>query len=203
MATVLASRTNEFTYIPSHLWRMSVDRYHEMIKAGILTEDDRLELLEGYLIEKMTIHPAHSFVTDQLRDKLMSLIQARFVIKSQQPITTDDSEPEPDTMIVQGEQRDYMIRHPTPKDVPLVIEVSDTTLHQDRTLKKRIYARAGIAVYWIVNLPESQIEVHTEPSGPTSEPTYHQLATYRKSDDIPVVLNGVEIGRLPVSELLP
>jgi Uma2 family endonuclease len=203
MATFLVPQTNELTYIPSHLWRLSVDRYHEMMKAGVLTEDDHLELLEGYLIEKMTINPPHSFVTGILRELLGQIVPESHFVNSQQPITTTDSEPEPDILIVQGQRRDFLSHHPAPAEVLLVIEVSDATLHQDRSLKKRIYARAGIAVYWIVNLPEAQIEVYTEPSGSTPDPTYHQLMTYHKGDAVPVVVDGVEIGRLPVNDLLP
>jgi Uma2 family endonuclease len=174
-----------------------------MIDAGLLTENDRLELLEGYLVEKMTVHPPHSFTTDHIRDELTSIIGPGVFIKSQQPITTEESEPEPDVMVVIGKKRDFVKRHPGPEHIALVIEVADSTVVQDQAWKKRIYARAGIPIYWIVNLPERQIEVYTQPSGATAHPTYRQLATYREGDEIPVVLAGEEIASLSVSELLP
>ena len=201
--TMLTPLAQELTFIPSHLWRISVERYHEMIEAGLLTENDRLELLEGYLVEKMTVNPPHSFTTDQLRDELMSIVGQHYFVKSQQPITTEDSEPEPDVMVVKGKKRSFVNRHAGPGDVPLVIEVSDATLHQDQTWKKRIYAQANIPVYWVVNLADRQIEVYTEPSGASANPTYRHLVTYQEDDEIPVVLDGVQTALLLVRNLLP
>lgn len=204
MATLLAPPINTLSaHSPAQLWRVTVERYHEMIEAGLLTEDDRLELLEGFLIEKMTVNPPHSFTTDQIRDEFMAVIKSGHFIKSQQPITTDGSEPEPDVIIVRGNKRDFVDHHPGPRDIPLVVEVSDTTLQQDQTWKKRIYAQAGIAIYWIVNLPARQIEVYSQPSGPSDNPTYHQLITYYETDQIPLTLNHQEIAKFPVRDLLP
>ncbi|MCL4265877.1 MAG: Uma2 family endonuclease [Anaerolineae bacterium] len=114
-----------------------------------------------------------------------------------------DSEPEPAVLVVKGKRRDFIQRHPMPEEVALIVEVADSTINQDQNWEKRIYARAGIQVYWIVNLPERQIEVYTQPSGPTAHPTYHHMITYRESDTVPVVLDGEEVAALPVHELLP
>jgi Uma2 family endonuclease len=84
-----------------------------------------------------------------------------------------------------------------------VVEVADTTLRTDRGTKKRIYARAGILVYWIVNLVDRRIEVYMEPSGARRKPDYRRQQEYGPADEIPVVLDGVEIGRVPVHDLLP
>lgn len=203
MTLLLNPATNEVIQSQPQLWQISVERYHEMIEAGLLTEDDRLELLEGYLVEKMTVHPPHSFTTDQIRDELMAIVGPDYFVKSQQPITTGESEPEPDVFVVMGNKRDFVRRHPQPENVALVVEVADSTLAQDQTWKKRIYGRAGIAVYWIVNLPERQIEVYTQPSGPTAQPTYHHMVTYRETDRIPIILGGEQVATLPVGELLP
>src|SRR5262249_15648256 len=112
-------------------------------------------------------------------------------------------EPEPDITILRGDRRDYLERHPGPDDVSLVVEVSDSTLRRDRGLKKRIYARARIPVYWIVNLIDNQIEVYTEPAGNVEEPDYQRRQDYSSDDDIPVVIAGKEISRLAARELLP
>jgi hypothetical protein len=96
-----------------------------------------------------------------------------------------------------------ILHHPQSHDVLLIIEVADTTLHQDQTWKKRIYAQASIAIYWIVNLPDRQIEVYSQPSGPSDNPTYHQLHTYQETDEIPLILNRQEITHLKVRDLLP
>ena len=188
---------------PDVIWRLSVDQYHAMIHAGILTDDDPVELLEGWLVAKMPKNPPHRAVTRLLRQVLERLVPAEWYVDSQEPITTDDSEPEPDVVVVRGETRHYLDRHPGPNDVGLVIEVADTTLQRDRGFKKRLYARAGIPVYWIVNLSDNQCEVYTEPSGPEPQPDYRQRQDYGASDVIPVVLAGIEVGRIAVRELLP
>jgi Uma2 family endonuclease len=188
---------------PDVIWRLSVDQYHAMIHAGILTDDDPVELLEGWLVAKMPKNPLHRAVTRLIRQALERLVPAAWYVDSQEPITTDDSEPEPDAVVVRGETRHYLDRHPGPQDIGLVIEVADTTLQRDRGFKKRLYARAGIPVYWIVNLPDNQCEVYTEPSGPEPQPDYRQHQNYGASDVIPVMLAGVEIGRIAVREFLP
>ncbi len=134
-----------------------------MIRAGILTDDDPVELLDGWLVSKMPKNPPHCVVTRLIRQALERLVPAAWYVDTQEPLTTADSEPEPDVVVVRGETRQYLDRHPGPEDVGLVVEVADTTLQRDRTSKKRLYARAGIPVYWIVNLPESRCEVYSEP----------------------------------------
>jgi Uma2 family endonuclease len=188
---------------PDVIWPLSVDQYHAMIHAGILTDDDPVELLEGWLVAKIPKNPPHRAVTRLLRQVLEHLVPAEWYVDSQEPITTDDSEPEPDVVVVRGETRHYLDRHPGPQDVGLVIEVADTTLQRDRGFKKRLYAQASIPVYWIVNLSDNQCEVYTEPSGPEPQPDYRQRQDYGASDVIPVVLAGVEVGRIAVRELLP
>ncbi len=85
----------------------------------------------------------------------------------------------------------------------MIAEISNTTLAQDRGLKRRIYARAGVACYWIVNLVERQVEVYTDPTGPDANPTYRQRRDYRSGEDVPVILDGVEVARIVVADLLP
>jgi Uma2 family endonuclease len=130
-------------------------------------------------------------------------VPAGYYVDAQEPLTTDESEPEPDVMIVRGQRRDYRDRHPGPRDIAVVIEVSDTTLQRDRTLKKQIYARGGIPVYWIINLPEQQIECYTQPSGPAEHPDYQQRQDYHSTEHIPVPIGEQLIGELAVADLLP
>ncbi len=96
-----------------------------------------------------------------------------------------------------------LLSHPTAADVGLVAEVADSTLNRDRNDKGRIYARAGIPIYWIINLVDSQVEVYTLPSGPTSSPSYGQQQDYQAGSDIPLVLDGAPVASIPVLELLP
>jgi Uma2 family endonuclease len=184
------------------IWRLSVNQYHGMIRAGILTDDDPVELLEGWLAAKMPKSPRHRLVTQLMREALAKILPAGWLVDAQEPITTDDSEPEPDLVVVRGERRDYADRHPGPRDLALVIEVADTTLQRDRTLKKRLYARAGILAYWIVNLNEKQIEVYSALSSEAEPPDYQQRQDYDLAAEVPVVVEGNEVGRLAVRELL-
>jgi Uma2 family endonuclease len=204
IATQLSLPSGESTGVPIELiWRLSVEQYHAMIQMGILTEDDPVELLEGWLVTKMPKNPKHSAVTRFIRDALTRIAPSGWYVDSQEPLTTSDSEPEPDVMIMQGEARRYLDRHPIPQEVALVVEVADSSLQRDRMLKKRLYAAAGIPVYWVVNLPELRIEVYSDPSGPGEQPAYRHQQDYGTSDIIPIVLGGVEVACIAVRELLP
>ncbi len=185
------------------IYRLTVEQYLAMAEAGILTEEAPVELLEGWLVEKMTKRPPHMVATGLLVDLFPRLLPAGWLLTVQDPIATPDSLPEPDAAIVRGARRDYRERRPTAADVAMVVEVADTSLQQDRGTKKRLYARAGIPIYWIVNLGERQIEVYTEPTGPAEEPDYRQRQDYGPADMIPVRLDGAEVGALAVRELLP
>lgn len=185
------------------IWRLSVAQYHQMIGAGILTDDDPVELLEGWLVAKMPKNPPHSLATQLTREALARILPAGWFVDAQEPITTADSEPEPDVAVIRGERRDYAERHPGPGEVALVVEVADATLRRDRTLKQGIYARAGIPLYWILNLTEQTLEAHHEPSESKDGFSYHQRAVYRASDAVPVILEGREIARIALRELLP
>jgi len=185
------------------VWRLSIDHYHAMINAGILTDDDPVELLEGWLVLKMTKKPRHRMATGIIHAALIGIVPSGWYVDAQEPVTVDDSEPEPDVSVVRGDRRQYPERHPGPRDLGLLVEVSDATLERDCGIKKRLYARAAIPVYWIANLLENRIEVYTEPTGPTENPDYRQRKDYAPGDEIPVSLDGREVGRLAVSDLLP
>lgn len=194
----------EKTAIPTlPIWRLSVEQYHEMLRAGILTDGDPVELLEGWLVTKMTKNPSHRMACELVREAVRNILPEGWHIQGEQPITTADSEPEPDAMVVRGTLRDYPDRHPGPHEVALVIEVADSTLQRDQTDKKRLYARAGIAVYWILNLIRNRIEVYTDPTGSADAPYYRQEHHYAADDTIPVIIEGREIAQLPVKDLLP
>ena len=189
--------------LPVPVGRLSVEKYHEMIRQGILTENDRLELLDGILVRKMTINPPHGSATELIREALDRVLPEGWHLESQRPVTLAASEPEPDGMVVRGRVRDYGDRHPSPSEVALVIEVADATLAADRTFKMALYAQAGIAVYWIVNLTDRQIEVYTEPAGAAERPAYAVRRDYGPLDEVPVVIAGQDAGRVAVADLLP
>nr|WP_273038111.1 Uma2 family endonuclease [Iningainema tapete] len=185
------------------VWRFSVEQYHQMIRLGIFTSDDPVELLEGWIIQKMPKNPPHRAATKLTRNALEEIVPGGWYVDTQEPITLEDSEPEPDVVIVRGNTLDYLDRHPGAQDLALVVEIADSTLERDRTFKKRLYARAGIPVYWIVNLVEKQIEVYTKPINLPEEQTYQQRKDYSILDEIAVVIEGNEIGLLTVQDLLP
>lgn len=185
------------------IWRLSVAQYHQMVRAGILTDDDPVELLEGLLVIKMPKNPPHRLATQLVRDALAAAAPAGWFVDAQEPITLADSEPEPDVAVLRGDRRSFHDRHPGPEDVGLVVEVADATLQRDRTLKQRLYAAAGIGAYWIVNLVEGQIEVYSEPSGPAAEPRYAGRRDYLRGETIPLALAGQAVAELAVQALLP
>ncbi len=178
-------------------------QYHQMLAAGILKDGDPIELLEGWLVQQMTENPPHRLAVQLVRVQLERIVPDDWHVQSPHPITTSDSEPEPDASVVRGKMRDYKSRHPGPQDIGLMAEVADSSLELDRTTKQRIYARARIPVYWIVNLIDRQIEVFTDPTGPGRRPRYRQCQIFGQDDEVPVVLEGKEVGRIAVRELLP
>ncbi len=184
-------------------WRFSVAQYHEMIRTGILDEDAQVELIEGWIITKMPKNPPHCLSNDLAQEALAKALPSGYFVRAQQPFTTDDSESEPDVMVVKGERRDFLERHPHGPEIPLIVEVADASLARDRKLKRRLYARAGVATYWIINLNKRQIEVYTEPVGEAEKADYRVRRDYHADEKIPLLLDGQEVGRLNVNALLP
>jgi Uma2 family endonuclease len=182
---------------------MTVEQYHQMADAGILLDGAPVELIEGLLVRKMTKHRPHTIATHRLRTLFPALLPVGWYFDSQEPVTTADSEPEPDGCVIRGALEDYQTRQPLAEETALLIEVSDTTLAFDRGTKKRIYARAGIPIYWILNLVAREVEVYQDPTGPDEEPVYRESMIYRPGDRVPLVLDGVTVGEIAVSDLLP
>ncbi len=188
---------------PEPIWRLTVGQYHEMIRNGILTEDDPVELLDGLLVPKMTKSRPHTIATQQVRASIEQAVSPGWYVHSQEPVTLAMSEPEPDAVVVRGKPEDYPDSQPTARDVALVVEVADATLRRDRNWKRALYAEARIPAYWIVNLVEGQIEVYSDPSGPTARPDYHRRRDFRPGEEVPVLVEGREVGRIKVAEVLP
>jgi Uma2 family endonuclease len=198
---------SKYGFVPPALapWlhRFSVDDYHRMIQTGILSEDEKVELLNGWIVQKMTRNPPHDMAVGLVHDELRAVLPAEWVLRGQCAVTTSESEPEPDVAVVRGPHRRYAANHPGPGDTGLVIEVADSSLDRDRTVKGPIYARDNVPVYWIVNIPDDLLEVYTDPSGPADEPAYRQHRDYRRTEAVPVILDGREVGTIRVRDLLP
>jgi Uma2 family endonuclease len=174
-----------------------------LIELGILTEDDNLELLEGFLMSKWSRTPLHDATLEKGGRYWVHLLPPGWGVRVRSAITLADSEPEPDFAIVQGDARTYWSRHPGPADIALVVEVADATLPGDRDDKGRIYARAGIPRYWIVNVNDQQVEKYSSPSGPGPDPKYVQRVDHRAGDSISLPLGGTVVVQVAVRDLLP
>jgi Uma2 family endonuclease len=198
-------RTVDGAYAPPvPVRRFSVDEYHRMIETGILTDEDQVELLEGWIVPKMPRNPPHDAVISIVHNRVIGpRLPDGWFCRGQSAVTTPDSEPEPDLAVIRGTEYDYLSRHPGPKDMALVIEVADTTLRRDRTIKLRLYARARVPIYWIINIPKARIDAHTAPSGPSSAPAYGEHHSFGRTKTIPLILDGREVAQIPVRELLP
>ncbi len=188
--------------LPLSAYRFSVEQYHRMIETGVLCEENRVELLNGWIVEKMTHNPPHDTSVDLAHAEIARLLPKGWRVRVQSAITLSESEPEPDLAVVRGPARRYAKSHPGPKDIGLLVEVAETTLLEDREVKAPIYARARVPVYWIINLPERQVEVYAQPQGGRT-PEYRRRQDYGINESVPLLVGGRELGRIPVGDLLP
>jgi Uma2 family endonuclease len=142
-----------------------VHEYYRMAEAGILHEDERVELIEGEIIEMSPIGGKHAACVKRLILLLIERLGRAAVVGAQDPVRlTDLTEPQPDVAVLRPREDFYAEGHPAPEDVLLLIEVSDTTLEYDRSVKVPLYARAGISEVWIVDLTGRKIEVYSRPA---------------------------------------
>lgn len=163
---------------------ISVKEYDEMIEHGILTTDDKVELLNGVIIEKMPKGTKHSSANDRLTRFFYRLFGDDVIIRNQNPIWLDEfSEPEPDVVLARFDADFYSERHPTPEDILLIIEISDSTLGHDRITKSLAYAKTGIQQYIVFNVQDNSIEDYREPA----EDGYQSKRTYRTGNKFDLV----------------
>ncbi|MGI8981959.1 MAG: Uma2 family endonuclease [Pirellulaceae bacterium] len=189
---------------PEAVRRFTVDEYHAMIQAGILTQDDPYELIEGWLVPKMTRNAPHDLCVQRLQRMLMKVLPSEWLCFVQSAVTLTDGEPEPDIAVVRGPDEQYATRHPHGPDIAMVAEVADSSLVRDRDTKFRSYARANIPVYWIANISADVLEVYTQPGvDQDGEPTYLIRHDFQRTDVVAVVIAGNPFATVKVSELLP
>jgi len=188
------------------LQRLSLDDYHWMIGAGFFQRNqlvaDRVELIDGCLVEMSPNRPPHASTVEQLTTVLHDLLHGRARVRCQLPITlpAQQSEPEPDVAIVVSGKR-YAKQHPGVEDVLLVCEVADASLSYDRKVKFDLYARAGIREYWIVNLVDQVLEAYREPIMINGRWTYQMRLLLASDKTIaPLAFPDVEIA---LSEIFP
>jgi Uma2 family endonuclease len=183
------------------LHRITVDEYERIIASGALEDPGRVELIDGYMVDKMGKNAEHGYATKQTVKALDGRLPAGWTSRKEEPVQIPEfDEPEPDIAIVRGSDADYRHRIPAAADVALLVEVSETTLRQDRGKKRTAYARAGIAVYWIVNLVARQVEVYTRP---VKAGRYRSRKDYKPGQQIPVVIAGQQLTPIAVDDILP
>lgn len=166
--------------------------YHQMLQAGILSEDDRVELIEGEIWEMSPIGSRHAGSVNRLNRILQDALAGQAIVSIQNPIQMDavKSEPQPDVAVLRYREDFYTDELPTPRDVLLVLEVSESTLTYDRDIKIGIYGRTGIPEAWLLNLSESLIEVYRDPS----PEGYQQVVILRRGDRLsPLAFPGLVI----------
>jgi len=184
--------------------RFSVDEYHRLGELGLIKPDERVELLEGIVTMMSPIGIAHFKSVTAAHEQLQKASHPGWQAVCQQPLRLQESEPEPDVMVLRGNVRDYT-KLPEANDVGLVVEVADATLSQDRTTKARVYAAAGIPEYWIINLAERKLEVLRKPAAAVGQlpARYESLDVFGPEQTLDVVLDGTKVGTISVADMLP
>lgn len=152
-------------FVGGSLWRFSTADYYRLAEAGILTEDDRVELIEGEILDMAAIGSRHAGLLRRIAALLRRLLGDAVVLAVQDPLDLQDgTQPQPDLMVLRLRADYYTDSHPTPADVLLLIEVADTSLGYDRGEKADIYSTAGIGEYWLADVTRRRVFVHTGPS---------------------------------------
>jgi Uma2 family endonuclease len=181
------------------VYRFTVDEFERIADS---LDNDQVELIDGYIVGRGAMKPSHVLASELLKGHIQPLLPRGRFLREDKPIRIPDfDEPRPDLAVVRGDPMLYAYRHPGPGDVSLLVEVSDSTLARDRGEKWINYARSGIPVYWIVNLVDHQVEVFTDPTAAG----YGSRVVYARSlaaQFVPVVIDGIEVGQIAVSEIL-
>lgn len=153
------------TQIAAQRRLFTVSDYYKMAEVGILSPDDRVELIRGEILKMSPIKSPHAGIVNELSELLILALSGRATVTVQNPLRINkNSEPEPDIVVAKYRKDKYRAAHPRPEDVFLLIEVADSSLSFDRNVKTPLYAQAGIPEYWIVNLNDRQIEVFRSPA---------------------------------------
>lgn len=185
------------------LVRFTPHQFAQLQTAGILSEDDRYELLDGLVVHQMPPNPPHAMCTHRLTRLLLALFSdPEWYVGIQSPVSLPDSVPMPDLFVARGPDTRYASRHPGPKDLVLVIEVADTSLDVDMNTKLPMYARGRVPQVWVVDLKNRRVQVFSQPRGGKT-PGYKQHAIHAEREQVPVIVDDHPRGSLAVRDLLP
>jgi Uma2 family endonuclease len=187
-------------WVPSSLYRMTLEQYVAMVAAGAFTKHDRVHLINGYLVAKMTELPPHGAACDAIHLTLEPLLPRACYIRAERVIKIPNyaSIPEPDVVVVRGTWRDYKNRYPEPADIAMVVEVANSSLKEDRAMAG-IFGASGVPTYWIVNLVDRQVEVYSDPV----QVGYQSRVDFKPGQSIPVIIDGQQLGPVAVDDILP
>jgi Uma2 family endonuclease len=200
MATVVEKSVETKTSAPvaDGPRRFTVEEYNLMGETGIIKPDERVELIEGEIIKMSPKGTAHCASTSYAEECLRAKLGDRALVRTQDPIHLDEhSEPEPDVVLAMPHPKRYADHHPTPEEILYVMEIADTTLAKDRTIKARVYAQAGIIQYGILNVNARELEDYRDPDASG----YRTKHTYRADESFTLV--AFPEVHITVSELLP
>jgi Uma2 family endonuclease len=184
---------------PRH-YRFTVAQFSQMRRDGTIGPQERVELIDGLVVTKVSKNPPHILVGKLLFSALQGIIPAGWhVTKDDDVAVSNHDQPQPDLAVVRGSPRDYVDRYATAADIALAAEISESTLASDRLVKMPRYASGKIPVYWIVNLVDLQLEVYSNPVGAM----YTDRTVFTPGQEIPVLIDERPVGRIAVSEILP
>jgi Uma2 family endonuclease len=210
MATVVATEANSSPPFPApdQIYRLTVSQFKQMITTGTLGEDDAVELLHGILVTKMPKNPAHRVATRKSVRALESVLPAGWIVLKEEPIVIPPgSNWEPDIAVVRSELEFDASRDVTPADCCLIVEVADAN-SRARSERRPIAAKAGIPVFWVVSVENednlrwpTKVEVYNDPD--QSSGLYRSRLDFESDGQVPVVIDGQEIGTIAVADLLP
>lgn len=167
---------------PEPVFRLTVDEYHGLASTGVLGDKSPIELLEGYLVQKMTEGPQHHILVEVLRRIIERQLPAGLHVRSDGPLTLSTSEPEPDLAVVRGKVRDFAKRHPHAGETLFLVEIADSSMPRDFGWKKRIYAAEAIAIYCVIDVPQQRIVVHSQLDDSKTPPTYASVIAYSSGE---------------------
>ena len=187
----------------AYAYPISVAQFEAMDRHDLFGPDEKLELIHGLITRKAPIKPPHATCTAKLMYLLVARCNSPWTLRCQLPVVlTADSRPQPDFVVARGTPDDYSDAHPTPAQIALVVEVSETTLAFDLGVKLALYAAAKIPEYWVVDLTGRRLHVHTLPRG-GKKPGYRRTIVLEADAEVPLNLRGEAFGSIRVQEFLP
>ncbi len=202
MSTQVLEQTEAAVGSGLPIYRFNVEQYLKMIVAGVFPDGARVELLSGVVVSKMTKYTPHNYSVMMLGACLRPILPSDWIIREEKSIVLGYNwRPEPDLVVARGPYARYARADPNAADLALIAEIADSSVAEDRGLKWRQYAATGIPSYWILQIKQARVDVFTDPTGRGESANYQTSTTYARGQEIPVVIDGVEVGRIAVNDL--